>query len=297
MTTADVARDIDVSRLPAPLDRDRYRLLRRGIYDDAAIDVFVNRDGDFAFLDPLPQTDYSHYRPRAETLGLAAYKKQRAVLDNRLLRLGSRLFDGDSFLEIGAADGAFLRLLRSRRPDRRYCAVEPDDTTRPARRALPWLRHYPTTRDAVDDGCTVSCIGLFHVFEHLVDPLPMLADIGRLLGSNGTLVIEVPCLLDPLLSVFGSTTYENFYFQRQHPFVYTGASLGRVLEAAGFAVVETLAYQRYGLENHLHWLQVGAPGGNAKYRSLFAGIDDNYRCSLEANGKSDTVFVVARAAG
>jgi SAM-dependent methyltransferase len=285
---------ISTSHLPDPLDRDRYLELRGGIYDDETISVFVNEAEDFAFLDPAPTvTDYDNYLPRAEKLGLAGYKKQRAILEDRFSRITSPLVDGESFLEIGAADGGFLQLVHENMPDLRCYAIEPDSKTRAARDALSWLEHYNTAQSAIDAGCRASNIGMFHVFEHLVDPRPMLDSITQLLEPGGRLIIEVPCLLDPLLSVYKNDAYEAFYFQKQHPYIYSGNSIARVIEAAGYTVLEKIAYQRYGLENHLNWLQSGTPGGNPAYRDLFAGIDQDYRRALEASGKSDTIIVIA----
>ena len=286
----------DLTRLPAPLDRDRYEALRHSVFDDPQIAVYRNQAGDFAFLDPLPSADYLHYEPRAEKLGLTGYKKQRAVFEHRLEQITDIVGAADSFLEIGTAEGGFLECLHNWSPDRRYIAIEPDGNTRAARAALPWLEDHVSTTQAIDSGCTADCIGMFHVFEHLIDPQPMLDDIRRLLKPGGRLLIEVPCLRDPLLAVYESDAYEAFYFQRQHPYVYTGASLGRVLEAADFTVEETRSYQRYGLENHLNWLRTGKPGGNPQYRALFAELETDYRHALEASGDSDTVFVIARPA-
>lgn len=282
------------AELPAPLDRDRFRLLRRGVYDDDTIHVYINDQHDFAFLDPLPATDYRQYTPRAARLGLTAYKKQRHVLQDRCDKIDNYLKRADSFLEIGAADGGFLRLIGERLPHQSRYAVEPDEATRAARDAAG-LTHFPTTAAAVSVGCRVQCIGMFHVFEHLIDPGPILADIQELLEPGGRLLIEVPSLSDPLLSVFACRPYTDFYFQRQHPFVYSAPSLGRVLHAAGYTIVETLAYQRYGLENHLQWLNIGEPGGNTAYRELFGDIDSDYRATLEATGDTDTVIIIAAA--
>jgi len=98
-----------------------------------------------------------------------------------------------------------------------------------------------------------------------------------------------------LLSLYGSTAYRDFYFQRQHPFVYSAASLRRVLGHEGYTA-EMIPYQRYGLENHLGWLTAGKPGGNAQFRALFAGGEAGYTAAPEGRGRTDTVFAVARAA-
>ncbi len=279
--------------LPAPLDADDYVLLRQGVFDDPDIRVYVNVARDFAFLDPKPQVDYTRYVPRVQSLNLGQYKKTSNVFANRLAKVAPLLAGSRSFLEVGSADATFLQLLHSEFPKIVCAAIEPDQNTRSARDALPWLTQFPSPAEA--RGFHADFVALFHVFEHLEEPDRMLAEIKPILSGSGRLLIEVPSLSDPLLSLYSSPEYEAFYFQRQHPFVYTAASIARVLERSGFVMERAIPYQRYGLENHLQWLTAKAPGGNARFRDLFAPIADAYKQTLEAEGATDSVFVVARA--
>jgi len=284
----------DLERLPPPLDKEVYSCLRSGIVDDGDVHVYLNDSGDFAFLDPLPVTDYAAYKPRVEALGLQAYKQNADILVRRLAKVIPVLEGRGSLLEIGAADGAFLSLAQERFPRLICHAVEPDNNTRPARDALGWLGQYDSLEEAAEAGLAVDVVALFHVFEHLEAPAGMLAAIRKVMVPGGVVLIEVPCLMDPLLSLYSSPAYEAFYFQRQHPYVYSAASLGRVLAHEGFIVDLVLFHQRYGLENHLQWLTAGRPGGNQAYRDLFDGLDADYRKALEREGKTDTVFVTAK---
>ena len=108
------------------------------------------------------------------------------------------------------------------------------------------------------------------------------------------MIIEVPCLKDPLLSLYDCPAYQQFYYQTQHPFVYSAPSLARLLGHAVLEIVEEIAFQRYGIENHLHWLSRGEPGGDASLREIFSGLDDDYRNAVELTGDTDTVIMVAK---
>ena len=132
------------------------------------------------------------------------------------------------------------------------------------------------------------------MFEHILEPASFLKMIAACLSDNDRVVIEVPSLMDPLLVLYDSDAYGKFYFQSQHPYIYGPASLIRVLEHNGCEVVETIAQQRYGFDNHLNWLMTGKPGGSQKLREVFAGLDDDYRSTVIDNGYSDTFFVIAR---
>jgi hypothetical protein len=282
-------------RLPPPLDRDSYHLLRHGIADDPNIDVYINEGGDFAFLDPMPVIDYSSYLPRVQSLGVQAYKKTSDILEQRLIKISPVLASVSSFLEIGAADAAFLAMIHDRFPAVGCYSIEPDQNTRAARDALPWLRQSSSLTEAIKAGTTADLIAMFHVFEHIAQPAEFLASVRQVLSSSGRLLIEVPSLTDPLLSLYASSAYQSFYFQCQHPYVYSGPSLERVLAANGFTVEYFIPHQRYSLENHLQWLTAARPGGNPQFRNLFADVGDCYRACLEQAGKTDTIIVLAKA--
>ena len=277
---------------PAPLRDEEFALFKRGISDDPAIDVYLNARADFAVLSPTPTVDYQRYQPRVQKLGLSRYKDSRRVIEARGDKIKGWFSTAASVLEVGAADGAFLAHLKTRYPALALSAIEPDESTRPQRDAIEGLRQFPTLDAAADAGVAVDVVCLFHVFEHLADPGAWLTSARRLLAPGGRMIIEVPPLDDPLFSLYKLAAHREFYFQRQHPFVYSGASLRRVLEHHGFRV-DIVPYQRYGLENHLAWLSAGTPGGDARLSELFGSCDASYKPALEASGLTDTVFAVA----
>lgn len=298
MDSTSTSRPTDLNRivkLPAPLRAESFSLFKHGIYDDSAIDVYTNAARDFAFLAPPPVMDYRDYKPRHQTLGLSDYKKTRGVIESRFAKIRKTFGEAASVLEVGAADGSFLAYLKTHHPGMLLAAIEPDESTHEARNAIAGLKQYATLDAGAAAGLMVDVICLFHVFEHLTDPASWLAAAKRVLAPGGRIVIEVPSLDDPLLSLYKSSAYRDFYFQRQHPFVYSAASLRRVLEHNGFAA-DVIPYQRYGLENHLTWLVDGRPGGGAELRTIFADCEAGYTTALEGRGITDSVFAIARIA-
>ncbi|NNL66927.1 MAG: class I SAM-dependent methyltransferase, partial [Myxococcales bacterium] len=285
-----------VSALPAPFDRDAYELVRRGVFDGDE-EVWRNRQGDFAFLHPRPETDYAAYVPRVSSLALTDYKKTRPVIARRFEKIAGQLGEKGRVLELGAADAAFLHHVAVERPGWELACVEVDQNTRAARDALSGLVQYETLEAAAASGDRFDRVCAFHVLEHVLEPAPFLRDCARCLLPGGRVIFEVPSLDDPLLWLYRCEAYEAFYFQRQHPYVYSAASLGRLLEENGFQVVETIHHQRYGLENHLQWLTEGKPGGRERFRELFADREAGYLADLERSGRADTAILVAELAG
>lgn len=288
--------NVDPAALPLPFSQDTFDLHRRGVFDDPAVDVYLNRQSDFAYLSPQPHVDYVTYRPRSQRLSLEAYRARNEVIERRFAKIANWFTnDVHDVLEIGASDGAFLGRLREQRPDVGITCIEPDLATVSARGALAQLQQFESLADANESGSSFDRICLFHVLEHITEPSRFLDECRALLRTGGYLIIEVPSLEDPLLSLYESAPYEAFYFQAQHPYVYSSASLARLLETNGFLVEQVLRHQRYGLENHLTWLARERPGGDEHLRKLFSGCDANYRQALEEAGNADAVIAIARS--
>ena len=279
--------------LPAPYDRLAFARRRQGIFDDQQVDVFVDSDAAFAVLHPRPVVDYTKYVPRQHKLNLSRYRTANEIVARRFAKIGDLFPARGDVLEIGAAEGDFLTRLRADRPELSLVSVEPDRETADARKAIGLAGDYPDLDAAVADGVSADVVCLFHVFEHIADPKTFLETVARLLRAEARVIIEVPSLDDPLLSLYQCGAYEAFYFQRQHPFVYSARSLGRVLDANGFRILEMRPYQRYGMENHLTWLTRGVPGGDENFKRMFADLDLQYRAELEKSGKTDTIIAVA----
>jgi SAM-dependent methyltransferase len=283
-----------IEDLPSCLRESRFRLLQHGVYDSPETDVYIDEEGDFAFLCPRPEVDYVRYKPRVATLELAGYKKSLAVVQRRFEKIRGCFRGARNVLEIGAGDASFLAHVGSQCPDVALASQEIDQNTRAARDAVPGLTQHASFDEVRASGERYDLVCMFHVLEHVFAPGEFLADATACLAPGGRLVIEVPSLSDPLLSLYGCEAYRRFYFQRQHPYVYSAGSLTRLLTQLGFEVEQAIDHQRYGLENHLHWLYAGKPGGSELLRGIFGGCEDGYLRALERAGHADSFIGVAR---
>lgn len=280
--------------IPEPFRADQFEVLRKGVSDDPSIDVYVNQGGDFAFLHPPPSMDYQHYIPRVTKYGLHEYKRSLHLFERRFQKIEHHLDNGyHSLLEIGAGDGMFLRTVRKHLPGLHLTAMDKDQNTLPSR-ANHSDENYNSLEELIQNNKYFDFICLFHVQEHIQAPLEFLTAIKKLMSNHATLIIEVPSLLDPLLSLYDSKAFSEFYFNRQHPYVYSPPSLQRLMEYGGFQTAEMINFQRYGLENHLNWLNHGRPGGNELFRQLFGSLESNYIAALEKFGKTDTVMWIGK---
>ena len=188
-------------------------------------------------------------------------------------------------LEVGASNGQFLECVQKNFPLKKLYAIEPDSETLNEREQRG-LVSYSDIKDFLELNKKVDVVSMFHVFEHILDPVSMLMDAAESLKPNGKLILEVPALTDPLLSLYEIPEFIDFYFQAQHPYIYSASSLEKVLLSNGFKIFEIIPFQRYGLENHLSWLKNRGPGGDQDIADVVGGLDQQYRENLEKKGMS-----------
>jgi SAM-dependent methyltransferase len=272
---------------------ERFAPFHPRIYEDTEHAVFINERADFALISPRPKFDYERYTPRTEKLGLKDAKVDRRYLDARLVRLreflqGTGVGEPESLLEIGANDGAFLAHLRDAFPRTACTGVEPSAPHRGVAQERG-LAMFASLEEVAPRKFPLVC--MFHVFEHFENPVAEVAKMQAALAPGGIFVIEIPSLTDPLVSLYDIAAFKDFYFQAQHPFVYSLPSVRRLLEASGQRILGTSCLQRYGLGNHLQWLKHHRPGRDEALERVAAAVEPAYTRHLEAEGRTDTVFV------
>lgn len=133
-------------------------------------------------------------------------------------------------LDIGASSGEFVYLMSSRgwtaqgiEPHGGYAAY--------AEQTLGVDIRHGTVQESLSKVAqgSMDLITMFHVLEHLPDPLATLRTIGTRLQPHGLLYIEVPNAL--------RLCSPHYMFFRAHTLYFTGQTLRQLLETAGFEVV------------------------------------------------------------
>lgn len=214
------------------------------------------------------------------------HERSKPIARERYDIIQSQFSSATKVLEIGTSTGAFLELLgdkerygveltqENRAFCGRFCAGTFEDISK------------------IPSQFKFDVICMFHVFEHIKSPFPFLKECCSHLNTGGKIIVEVPCIDDPLISLYNCKAYRDFYFQPMHPFIYSKKSLEYVFDRADMKVLDFRYYQRYGLDNHLAWLTKGKPGGDSILAGLFASIGE-YKIALERAEKSDTIFFIA----
>lgn len=213
------------------------------------------------------------------------------VDDERRLGQILPLISNQRYLDVGCgAGGVLLRAL----PHCIACAgVEPQSRWRTElqSRGVPVRSSLDEIADA-----SVDVVTLFHVLEHIPDPLPFLATLRAKLAPRGLLFIEVPNADDALLQLYRCRAFSEFTYWSPHVFLYNARTLALLLKKAGLDGGATIQqYQRYPLSNHLMWLARGKPGGHEEWSCLDAPeLTSAYAARLAALGMCDTLVAVVK---
>lgn len=251
--------------------------------------VMVLSRTDHMDLAHYAEKEKFEYAPRSFVTGRADIKKIAYRDDIRRAEQFRDSVAGKRWLDVGTGAGGILDLLSPFAAE--VSAVEPQKNLR---REL-WSDGY-TVFSRVEEVVKkkIEVATLFHVFEHLVDPLDTLAKIRKLLINGGKIILEVPHANDFLISHLDLETFKDFTFWSEHLILHTRESMRAFLRYAGFKNTRVSGYQRFPLANHLYWLTEGKPGGHTKWEFLkSADMDVAYANLLNTIDATDTLIAVA----
>lgn len=162
-------------------------------------------------------------------------------------------------LDIGCGSGGFL--LKIKKIAKAVAGVEPEASLG-SHFCQQGLSVHPDISEISPD--FPDLITMFHVLEHLPDPINFLKILREKffsITSGRRLIIEVPSASDALITLYDNAEFKNFTYWGCHLFLFTEKTLKSVAEKAGFHVAGMYQIQRYPLANHLYWLAQGRPGG------------------------------------
>jgi 2-polyprenyl-3-methyl-5-hydroxy-6-metoxy-1,4-benzoquinol methylase len=214
------------------------------------------------------------------------YVNECSTDDLRRSELMTPLIINKSVLDFGCGGGGFLLKIRD---FALTCeGIEKDDYFKKILKKKFGIVIY----DDVDD-CheKYDFITMFHVLEHLKDPILILKKLSKLLKSGGSIVIEVPNADDALLKLYKNKPFSEFTYWSCHLYLFNNYSLRKLIEASGLKINYMKQIQRYPLSNHLYWIANGMPGGHKKWDFLDnTNLKYHYELSLANLGMADTII-------
>lgn len=274
---------IDAERLepffPRVRDRDDVAVLR-----DPVSEVIV--------LDRIDHAQAQYYEERVETGAYQVHGEQlktpRLPDDVRRAAAFTDLIRGQRWLDFGCGLGGALDAMGEA-----AAWAAGLDLSRERQAIVRAKGHHAVASLNDVAPASLDVVTLFHVLEHLPDPVGVLQQVRGLLKPGGRLVVEVPHARDALITLYDCEAFKRFTFWSEHLVLHTAASLGAVLAAAGFQAGPVQRVQRYSLANHQYWLRHGKPGGHAQWPELEdPALVAAYANSLAAMDRTDTLVAV-----
>ena len=137
-------------------------------------------------------------------------------------------------LDVGSNRGRFAAAFLDAAPRARVTAVEPDERYADSCAGLPRTElMLSRIEDAALAEASFDIVHSCHTIEHLAHPFASLKDHARVLKPGGLLVLDAPNI-----ALIGGDDILEEWFIDKHLYHFSETTLRRMIEAAGFAIVE-----------------------------------------------------------
>jgi SAM-dependent methyltransferase len=150
------------------------------------------------------------------------------------IRRHADLSQGIALLDVGSNRGSFARAFLEAAPAACLTAVEPDERFADSCADLPRTELVRArTEDTALAEASFDIVHSCHTIEHLGAPFAALQDHARVLRPGGLLVIDAPNI-----ALIGGEDIVEEWFIDKHLFHFSARTLARMIEAAGFKIIE-----------------------------------------------------------
>jgi 2-polyprenyl-3-methyl-5-hydroxy-6-metoxy-1,4-benzoquinol methylase len=247
---------------------------------------------------PTPAEDKKFYDEDLQNKNINYYgrikdHKKKSIDDtNRRWKLVQKITPKNGkILEIGSGHGFFVEMMHKNDFDITGIEISKEKRTMSKKVTKAKILDIDINFQMPNLG-NLDVVVMFHVLEHIADPIIFLKKIRKLLKPNGKIVIEVPNCDDFQLEL--NKAYREFYWQRAHIHYFTPKILKKICTLAGLKT-EILGVQRYSIENMFNWKLTNKPQLNDPTYSLpgsYEWIEKTYKEYLEKQLKCDTIISI-----
>ena len=269
-------------------------LVHRGTRDNKNVDVYQCTSCGTKFLSVIGDYDYENgFMNQTSQMSMEAIDARVTSCyedDFRRFNLVGDLCQGKRVLDFGCGFGGFLKFVSCKANEVMGVELGKDERNYLKQQGIPCSK-------VIDDvNCQYDVITMFHVLEHLSNPVAWLDKISNYLCTGGKLIVEVPNANDALLELYQCKDFSDFTYWSAHLYLYTKRSLNMLIQKTNKLIVDREGeIQRYPLANHLMWLSKGEPGGHVKWDFLNSKVlDKAYEDKLREIDACDTLFFVLK---
>lgn len=210
--------------------------------------------------------------------------KQTFEDDDRRFRFLKDITKGKKVLDFGCGYGGFLKYTKEIADEVYGLEIE--------EAASEYCQKQGINIISLEDDYKFDVITMFHVIEHLLNPLDILQQLKEKLNEGGIIIIETPNSNDALLTLYESTAFSKFTYWGCHVYLYNEKNLIELGVQSGMKLKFAKQVQRYPLANHLYWLSQGKPGGHKIWQQINdEKLNQLYAEKLGELGTCDTIII------
>ena len=148
------------------------------------------------------------------------------------------------------------------------------------------------------------------VLEHVKNPASFLKKISSYLKRDGKIIIQVPNVNDPLVSLYDLKYYKENYFRKVHLNYFNQYTLAKLIKKLNFKILFKKSILTYSLTNHLNWLYKkkgnknsyeatniffgNSIGKDSRLLDIFSTLDRVYKKELEYKKLGDIEICVCK---
>ena len=275
-------------------DKNSFEIINYSTRDVADLNVLKCRNSGVIVVEKYILND-DYYENKINTVDYADARSKKdessnkfEILEDDFRRFESHkdLIKGSEILDFGCGSGGFIKL--SQKISKRSVGLEPNIIYR---EYLQDIGVQCVNELAVLNNDKFDLITLYHVFEHLNDPINILIELKKYLKDDGTIIIEVPNARDLLLESFNLKDFKNFTFWSEHLILHTRKSIEIFAEESGLKMKNIQGVQRYPISNHFNWLLNGEPSGQEIFKNLNnKNFHKHYEKFLNSIDQTDTLI-------
>lgn len=262
--------------------------------DNKSIDVLRCDETGVIFLDTEIRSEkiINKYRnkenlgdhPTLGELKVEEIKNKTEKDDQRRVNMLKNKVLNKNVMDVGAGFGGFLDIISNYSNSTIAAELQKECRNHLKNRH----KTYERIEHVKNNECDIAT--MFHVFEHMWEPLSEIKKIKDKIKKGGTLVVEVPHARDALIDLYDVDEFKKFTFWSEHLVLHTKQSIEKFLVNAGFSDVIVKGIQRYSLANHMYWMCNGEPEGGEKWSFMNEkDVNKEYEKLLSKIGKTDTL--------
>lgn len=260
--------------------------IKQGVRDDENIEVFKCQNCGLEFLSefkPTLNNFYTNGELHNKTADFQNWLNRTGIDDIRRFKYLLNIIKNKSILDFGCGSGEFIRLSKPYSEKIIGCEIDKSLTEYYKEIEID-VRN---SINQIDEKFDV--ITMFHVLEHLENPIEILEQLKQKLNKNGKIIIEVPNSDDALLTLYKSKAFKSFTYWSCHLFYYNQKCLKDLIKKCGLKCRKIEYIQRYPYTNHIGWIKDKKYAGQNRYKTN-KFINLLYTNILKILHKTDTII-------